>query len=195
MNETIPIGFALCCGEPPVVDVLRSYAKCNKCGRNVAVVGSTAFLRTVWNTEQMIGRGAAGTRYEHIELPTPVLFEREGWISCRVSIDILRFGSNDTKVVSDCLFLCGMSQVDMLYAHDKGGHSCFIDSGRHIHDITLEHPSGRQLRLQWKDGKRYPYSYVYATTGYCTDGTFSWNILVNNTRVREWPQLKEWLGE
>jgi len=188
-------GYALCCGVVPVVDVFRGKAHCSICEKQKEVRGGKGFLRTRWNEMFQTGRGAASVRSEHVPLTVPVLHGRPGYRTCRTCVEMVSFGHTDTFQVEDCLFLCADKDSDMLYAHDDIGYSCAIDDGRHIHDIRLENIEGRELHLQWLDRKRYPYSYVYATTGCCTDGTFSWNINVHSTRSGDWKRILEWIGK
>lgn len=191
---TPPMGFALCCDVHPILNLPAQSATCPICNRIAGVWGGTAFLRTVWNTKQMpVPKPPPGTRAEHFELPIPTLYMREGWASCRVEVNQLFFGGRREMQVADCLFYCTTPQVETLYAHDEVGYACAIDEGRHLRDITVEHPSGRQLRLQWKSAKRFPYSYAYLSTGWCTDGTYSWNVTINSTRQREWALLDQWV--
>ena len=140
-----------------------------------------------------VGQGVTGMRCDHKELPVPALFKRNGWISCNVKVEFPRYGFTTTRNIDNCLFKCEMLQVDMLYA-GPSGYSCVVDTERHIHDIWLENESGEQINLQWKDGKRYPYSYVWASTGSWSDNTFEWIINVASTRAREYKALAAWLG-
>jgi len=140
-----------------------------------------------------VGQGSVGLRAEHKDLPVPMLFKRNGYISCNVNVNFLRYGSTTKLYVENCLFKCDMTQVDMLYSGDSG-YSCVVDTDRHIRDIWLENAAGDQINLQWKDGKRYPYSYVWASTGSWSNNTFEWIINVDSTRVREYKALAAWIG-
>lgn len=189
------IGFGMCCGVvPEYVDGIT--VQCPECGhKKGAFGGGTPFLRQVWNKSLQRGSGAASTRSEHKHLAYPVLYRRRGWRSCDVEIQLVGFGYTTRIDVPCCLFYTKMRQEDMLYAHDEDGYSCAIDKGRSITDIDLQHPDGTQIHLAWPPGKRYPYSRVYATTSYRTDGTYGWNITVHCVRASERDVLKGWAGK
>lgn len=192
-------GFGLCCGEPPVIGKLKDMygmqAQCSKCGHRQGYLGAwhLATMRKYWNESIQRGQVAASTRKEHVPLVEPVLYKREGWRECRIDIDRPSYGHTDRYTLFNCLFLCKDKPEDMLYAHDEVGYSCAVDEGRHIHDIQLENSAGDQVTLQWQDGRRYPYSYVYASAGGCSTGTYFWIIHVNVTRVRDYKAIAAWI--
>lgn len=201
MDEFSQVGFGLCCGAPPMIsklkDMLGMEAVCATCGHRQGYIGSwnVATMRAYWNVSLQRGNGAASLRGDHKPIVTPVLYKREGWRECMVDVSYARFGHTSSTREYNCLFKCDASDVDMLYAHDDPGYSCAVDDGRHVHDIMLENGQGEQIRLEWKDGKRYPYSYVYVTTGWCTDDMFSWYVAVHMTRARDYARLLPWCGE
>jgi hypothetical protein len=194
-------GFAECCGIPPEQDVEGTAlgVKCPKCGKNAAVYGGPMFLRSYWNRRCSGPRPADGDRKGMRGVAAPRLVGLPaGWRSAALDIEFVGYGhSQKMRDLESAVFLSPESTETLLMGRDpQEVYECAVGKHRELHDLEIiaTNPDNR-LRLQWPERKRYPYSYAYASRGYCTDGTWWFLLCLRPWTAKHKDDILRWLSK
>ena len=194
-------GFAECCGAPPEPcnEGAALCVKCPKCGKRAGVYGGLMFLRSHWNRLHNGPNPPYNDRAAMRQVVWPRLVGLPpGWRSASLDIEFVGYGHTEKmRDLESAVFLAPESTEELFMGRDpKEPYECAVGKHRYLHDIEIiaTNPDNR-LKLEWPARKRYPYSYVYASRGYCTDGTWWPTLRIQAWTMKHKDDILGWLAK